>query len=64
MSYLMNIQKFNVSELLESMWNLRGYDYFRQFRLITWTTLIGQFVHTVGGQGQGKEGQWDVLVFQ
>ena len=25
----------------------------RQFRLLTWTSLIGQFVHPVGGEGMG-----------
>ena len=28
----------------------------RQFGLLTWISLIGQFVHPVGGEGMGKRG--------
>ena len=27
----------------------------RQFRLITWTLFIGQFVHPLGGEGIGEK---------
>ena len=30
-----------------------------QFRLLTWTLFIGQFVCPVEGEGWGKGGGWD-----
>ena len=28
----------------------------RQFKLLIWTSFIGQFIHPVGGEGWGKGG--------
>ena len=30
----------------------------RKFRLLTWTSIIGQFVHPVGGENWGKGREW------
>ena len=35
----------------------------RQFRLLTWLSLIGPFFHPVGGGGYGKgAGCWDIVI--
>ena len=33
----------------------------RQFRLLTWTSHIGQFVHPVGGDRMGLDGEIIIL---
>ena len=32
---------------------------FPQFRLLIWTSFIGQFVHSVGEEGMGKRDDWE-----
>ena len=34
---------------------------FRQFRLLTWISFIGQFVHSLGWEGMGERG-WIVIL--
>ena len=34
----------------EWIYYLRGYDVRKKFRMLTWTTFIGQFVHPAGGE--------------
>ena len=38
---------------VEYTWILRQGENCLQFRLLTWTSSIGQFVHPVGGKGMG-----------
>ena len=35
----------------------------RQFRLLTWTSFIVQFVHPVGGKMIGKGSGWGLSLF-
>ena len=41
---------------IEYMWILRLGENCHIFRLLTWNSFIGQFVHPVGGVGMGKAG--------
>ena len=40
------------------------YGEYCQFRLLTWTSLIGQLVHPVIGQGIGYKGGWGGSFYQ
>ena len=42
---------------VEYTWILRQGKNCRQFRLITWNSFIGQFVHPLGEYGVGLKGQ-------
>ena len=39
-----------------------AFSFCSQFNLIMWTSVIGQFVHPVGGKGWDKQGGWGVIV--
>ena len=49
----------------QNVYNIREYKDMEgncQFRLLTWTSFIGQFVHPVGGKGRSKDGKGVVIL--